>query len=136
MAGGGRSLFDFGAVTLAEAPQAGGPTIIKPTGPVIPVYGPMRPPPPTVLPGPPPAPPIPLKFYGFVHAARTGDRRAFFMENDDIYIAAEGEMIKKRYKVIKIGINSAVLEDSQYKSDQNNQQTLKLVEEAVSSSPS
>jgi hypothetical protein len=130
MAGGGRSLFDFGAINTEVASAAGGPLNIKPKAKVIPIYGPVQPPP---LPGPvppPPPPAIPLKFYGFVHSGRAGDRRAFFMENDDIFIAAEGDMIKKRYKVVKIGVNSAVLEDTQFK---NNQQTLKLVEEAVSS---
>ena len=78
---------------------------------------------------PPPNPPIPLKFYGFVHTARVNDRRAFFMENDDIYIASEGDMIKKRYKLVKIGVNSAVLEDTMVN---NNQQTIKLADEAVS----
>jgi hypothetical protein len=39
-------------------------------------------------------------------------------------IAAEGDMVKKRYKIVRIGINSAVVEDTQFKS--NNQQTLPL----------
>jgi hypothetical protein len=54
------------------------------------------------------------------------------MENEDIYIASEGEMIKKRYKLVRIGVNSAVLEDTQYK---NNQQTIKLEVEAQSTTP-
>ena len=33
-------------------------------------------------------------------------------------------MVKKRYKIIRIGMNSAVLEDTQFKND--NQQTLPL----------
>ncbi len=46
------------------------------------------------------------------------------MDGEDIVIAAEGDMIKKRYKIVRIGINSAVVEDTQFKS--NNQQTLPL----------
>ena len=129
MAGGGRSLFDFGP--MAPAPDPSKPLVAsgKPTR-IIPVYGPAKlepiPPPPP----PPPPPAIPLKFYGFVHSGRSGEKRAFFMENEDIYIASEGETMKGRYKLVRIGVNSVVLEDTQYK---NNQQTIKLTEEAVSS---
>jgi hypothetical protein len=38
-------------------------------------------------------------------------------------------MIKKRYKIIRIGINSATVEDTQFKS--NNQQTLPLETEVA-----
>ncbi|HEY3741156.1 MAG TPA: hypothetical protein VGL53_14995 [Bryobacteraceae bacterium] len=130
MTGGGRSVFDFGAMNAAgQEIKPGDAVKIKPVK-VIPIYGPEKPAP---LPPPPPAPPppaIPLKFYGFVHTARGVDqRRAFFMENEDIYIASEGDLIKKRYKLVKIGINSAVLEDTMVK---NNRQTIKLTEEAKS----
>ena len=83
-----------------------------------------QPPPPVVVPADPKAPPIPLKFYGFVNKSKVGDKRAFFLDGDDIVIAAEGDMIKKRYKIVRIGVNSAVVEDTQFKS--NNQQTLPL----------
>ena len=36
-------------------------------------------------------------------------------------------MVKKRYKILRIGVNSAVVEDTEFKS--NNQQTLPLVAE-------
>lgn len=72
---------------------------------------------------PPSAPPIPLKFYGFVSGAPA--KRAFFLDGDDIVVAREGDVIKKRYKVMRIGVNSAVLEDEQFKSEQ----TLPLVQE-------
>ena len=126
MAGGGRSLFDFGSMTQAGE---GGKTLIAVAKPKAeyPFVGPIKielPPPP----GDPPPPAIPLKFYGFVNSGRTGEKRAFFMENEDIYIASEGEMMKSRYKLVKIGVNSVVLEDTQYK---NNQQTIKLTEEAA-----
>ena len=129
MAGGGRSLFDFGSQARVVDPTK--PTLIavsKPK-PAFPVYGPDKPQPPPPAPPPPPPPGIPLKFYGFVNSARSGEKRAFFMENEDIYIASEGETMKSRYKLVKIGVNSVVLEDTQYK---NNQQTIKLTEEAVS----
>jgi hypothetical protein len=88
--------------------------------------GPMPPTPPPAPPTPaptPPPPPIPLKFYGF--SSRTGSKRAFFLDGDDIDVAGENEVIKNRYKVIKIGINSVEIEDLNYK----HQQTLPLVAE-------
>jgi hypothetical protein len=86
--------------------------------------GPVEPPKPPAPPPPPKAPPIPLKFYGFVNPSKADNKRAFFLDGDDIVIAGEGDTIKKRYKVIRIGINSAVVEDTQFKS--NSQQTLPL----------
>jgi hypothetical protein len=85
---------------------------------------PPRPPPPHAEPK---APPIPLKFYGFVNRTKAGDKRAFFLDGDDIVIASEGDIINKRYKIVRIGVNSAVVEDTQFKT--NNQQTLPLVAE-------
>ena len=86
---------------------------------------PQPPPPPPAPPAPPPA--IPLKFYGFVDPKKTGgEKRAFFLDGEDIIVAGEGDMVKKRYKIVHIGVNSAVVEDTQA---QNNQQTLPLVQE-------
>jgi hypothetical protein len=113
-----RSLFEIGAAPPAEGLKE--PEKIAIAKPFV---GP-QPPPPVVVPPEPKAPPIPLKFYGFVNKSKVGDKRAFFLDGDDIVIAAEGEMIKKRYKIVRIGINSAVVEDTQFKS--NNQQTLPL----------
>ncbi len=93
---------------IAIAPKFVGPVMEKPPGPAP----------------EPKAPPIPLKFYGFVNKTKVGDRRAFFLDGEDIVIAAEGDTIKKRYKIVRIGVNSAVVEDTEFKS--NNQQTLPL----------
>lgn len=77
-------------------------------------------------PSPPPPPPIPLKFYGLSGALRSTVRRAFFLDGEDIVQAGENETIRNRYKVLRIGVNSAVVEDTVAK----NQQTLQMVEEA------
>lgn len=125
--GGTRSLFEISAAPPAEIAALKEPAQIKPKEVFM---GPKQPPPP---PGPPPdpkAPPIPLKFYGFVNQTKSGtDKRAFFLDGEDIVIATEGETIKKRYKIIRIGINSATVEDTEFKS--NNQQTLPLVTEVA-----
>jgi hypothetical protein len=116
---GTRSLFEIGAAPPSEI------AVKEPEKIAIarPFVGP-QPPPPVVVPPEPKAPPIPLKFYGFVNKSKVGDKRAFFLDGEDIVIAAEGDTIKKRYKIVRIGVNSAVVEDTQFKS--NNQQTLPL----------
>jgi len=116
---GMRSLFEIGAEPPSVISEKEPPKIAI----ARPFVGP-QPPPPVVVPPEPKAPPIPLKFYGFVNKLKVGDKRAFFLDGEDIVIAAEGDTIKKRYKIVRIGVNSAVVEDTQFKS--NNQQTLPL----------
>jgi hypothetical protein len=117
--GGTRSLFEIGT---APPEQIAGKEPDKIA--IAPKFvGPM-PPKPVEPPPEPKAPPIPLKFYGFVNKTKVGDKRAFFLDGEDIVIAAEGDTIKKRYKIVRIGVNSAVVEDTEFKS--NNQQTLPL----------
>jgi len=67
----------------------------------------------------------PLKFYGFVHQVKGGTKKAFFLEGDEILIAAEGDIIKQRYKVVRIDANSVVVEDTQLQ----HLQTLRLEEQ-------
>ncbi len=132
LTGGGRSLFAFGAAAV-EVPK--GPLIKVTPKPkaTYPFYGPVKPVEKPLVaemkPPAPPPPPIPLKFYGFVLSKKDGGKRAFFMEGEEIYIASEGETMKKRFKLIKVGVNSAVVEDVPNK----NQQTLPLVEEQQAS---
>ncbi len=116
----GRSLFEIGAAPPAEIAKLSEPAKIRPR-PV----GPQPPPPPASPPPDPKAPPIPLKFYGFVNQSKAGDKRAFFLDGEDIIIATEGDVVKKRYKIVRIGVNSAVVEDTQFKGA-NTQQTLPL----------
>jgi len=120
-----RSLFEISATppqTAAELKMAAEPEKIKPA---FVLYGPKPPPPPPAPPPTPRAPAIPLKFYGFVNPARPDVKRAFFMENDEIIVAGEGDVVKKHYKILRIGINSAEVEDIQFKGD-NTKQTLPL----------
>lgn len=60
-----------------------------------------------------------------MNAPRGATKRAFFADGDDIFVAGENEMIRNRYKVVRIGINSAIVEDI----TNNNQQTLPLIAE-------
>lgn len=124
MAGGARSLFDFGQPPPPPAPKV---APIKPGEMTITANkgGPGKPEERPKPPGPPPPPPIPLKFYGY--ATKAGTRRAFFLNGDDIFVAGENDTIQNRYKVIKIGVNSAVVEDI----TNHHEQTLRLVEEVA-----
>jgi hypothetical protein len=119
--GGERSLFEFGQAAPPKTPDV---TIVP--KPLAKALGPEPPPaePSKLEPAKPPAPPIPFKFYGFVSPAakQPGPRRAFFLEGEEIHVAGEGEVIKRRYKVVRIGVNSAVVEDMQH----DHQQTLPL----------
>lgn len=118
-----RSLFE--ASETPPLPQQLAGLTIKPKGPIQPMRPVPTPPP--GPPPPPPPPPIPLKFYGFVNPANSVDRRAFFLDGDDILVAGEGETVKKRYKIVRIGLTQAVVEDTQF----NDQQKLDLVTEAT-----
>jgi len=118
---GARSLFEIGKEPPAEVKPGAEPDKIAVVQPFV---GPKPPPPPPPPPPDPKAPPIPLKFYGFVNPSKATNKRAFFLDGEDIIIAGEGDMVKKRYKIVRIGVNSAVVEDTQFKS--NNQQTLPL----------
>lgn len=123
-AGGLRSLFDFSNVSTGPAVPKIIPAKKAPPPPAF--IGPMAPPPPPppyVAPPPPAAPPIPLKFYGFTSAPKNVGRKAFFLDGDDIVVAAEGDLIKRRYKVIRIGLTNVTMEDTQFKQ----QQTLPIV---------
>jgi hypothetical protein len=120
--GGSRSIFDFGA-----APPPKLPTVapIKPTGPVAIVPAVPATPPPPAAPAPPSFPPIPLKYYGYVEGSAGPTRKAFFLQGEDIFVAGENDTVDKRYKILHISANSAIVEDTTNK----HQQTLPLVEE-------
>jgi hypothetical protein len=125
--GATRSLFESGGAPAAMVAAANIPKVPKIIVAAKPPIGPQPPPPPAPK-IEPPAPPIPLKFYGFIspRSVTSGAKRAFFLDGDDIIVATEGQTIKNRYKIVRIGVNSAVVEDTQFK---NHQQTLPLVEE-------
>jgi hypothetical protein len=59
---------------------------------------------------PPPPPRINLKFFGFANKA--GERRKVFLaKGDDVFIAGEGDIVDRRYKVVRIGPNSIEIQD-------------------------
>ena len=72
-------------------------------------------------PPPPPPPPIPLKFYGF-SGNKSGPKQAFLSKGEDIFVVKEGQIIDRRYKILKISPNSVEVEDVL----NSNRQTLPL----------
>ena len=80
-----------------------------------------EPPPPKPEPKPtkPKAPPIKWKYYGFANSATDARKRAFLLgEEEEVFVATEGDIFKKRYRIVRIGINSIVIEDMQFKDEQ------------------
>jgi hypothetical protein len=74
-------------------------------------------------PGPPPPPPIPLKFFGF--ASKPGEtKRIFLSQGEDVFIAGEGDIVNRRYKVVRIGPSSVEIEDVL----NNNRQSIPLTQ--------
>jgi len=55
-------------------------------------------------------PPIPLKFFGF--ASKKGEpKRIFLSKGEDVFIAGEGEIVDRRYKVVRISPTSVEIQD-------------------------
>jgi len=77
---------------------------------------------PNAVPTPPPPPPIDLKFYGFA-SRKDGYKRIFLSKGEDIFVAKEGDIVDRRYKIVHIGQNSVDVEDVLT----NNRQTLPLL---------
>ena len=73
------------------------------------------------LPEQPQKPPIPLTFYGFSN--RPGEpKKAFLRDNENIFVAVEGDVVERRYKILKITNTFILVEDVL----NNNQQTINL----------
>ena len=106
----GRNIFEMQAAPM-PTPVA---DVRKPTPP------PAFTPPPT-----PPPPPIPLKFYGF--ASKPGETKRIFLaegdpQNSIVFIAKQGDIVDRRYRVLQIAANSVQIEDVLY----SNKQTIPL----------
>ena len=87
---------------------------VKPPPPPAPT--PVRTPPPTLTvdptlppPGPPPPPPIPLKFIGTMEQGKK--KVAIFSDGRGAPVyASEGELVLGQYRLVRIGLESVVME--------------------------
>ena len=111
-AGNGRNIFVAGSVPKIEKPKAPGVTDKHDASPHLP-------------PPIPPPPPITLKFFGF--ANRPGEtRKVFLSQAEDIFIAGEGDIVDRRYRVLHISATAVDVEDMV----NNNRQSLPLTQGA------
>jgi hypothetical protein len=107
-AGNGRNIFVKGSVATIERPKRKGVTDVAQ------VYSP----PPVPAP-----PPINLKFFGF--ANKPGEpKRAFLSQGEDVFIAGEGDIVDRRYRVLRISPNAVEMEDVL----NNNRQSIPLTQ--------
>jgi hypothetical protein len=85
----------------AAAPATAAPRVIAKPAPAPP-------------PGPPPVAPlvVPATFFGYVTDARTGVRRAFFSEGDDVFVVGVGDILLGRFRLLQIGNSTAELEET------------------------
>lgn len=74
-------------------------------------------------PPPPPPPPINLTFYGFA-TPTGGTKRIFLAKGEDVFIAKEGDIVDRRYKVVRISQNAVEILDVL----SNNRQSIPLTE--------
>jgi hypothetical protein len=123
-----RNIFQYGAappppaaaVKPVELPKNTPKIAINQIGAALPIP-PSPPPAPT-------APPMTFKYYGYKVSKSDGRKEAFLLDGDDIIIAGENDSVKRgRYKVVRIGVNSITIEDTQFKSTQ----TLQLQTDAA-----
>ena len=104
---------DLLAASEQNAYKGTGRTIFKPQAelPKISIPDPVKPPQKEFGPEkPPPPPPINMKFFGF--ANKQGEpKRVFLAQGDDVFIAGEGEIVNRRYRVVRISPASVEVED-------------------------
>jgi hypothetical protein len=105
--GAGRNIFKV----FVEPPP-------KPIAPVVTQQQQATGPPP-----PTPPPPINLKFYGFA-TPQGGAKRIFLAKNEDVFIAKEGDIVDRRYKVVRISQNAVEILDVL----SNNRQSIPLTQ--------
>jgi len=73
--------------------------------------------------GPPPPPPINLKFFGF--ASKPGEpKKIFLSQGEDIFVATEGDIVDRRYRIVHIAPAAVEIEDVL----NNNRQSIPLTQ--------
>ncbi|MGA7575996.1 MAG: hypothetical protein WBV31_09410 [Terriglobales bacterium] len=109
-AGNGRNIFIAGSVATIDKPKGNGTTDKN----KVAVYTP---------PAIPQPPPITLKFFGF--ANKPGDpKKVFLSQGEDVFVAGEGDIVDRRYRVLHISPTAVDVEDVL----NNNRQSLPLTQ--------
>jgi hypothetical protein len=60
--------------------------------------------------GPPPPPPSGLKFYGYA-GPKNGAKKIFLIKGEDIFLAKEGDIVDRHYRIVHVGTTSVQIED-------------------------
>jgi len=113
--GTGRNIFS--AIYVPPPPPI--PTHMPPPRPTGPVGPPPPPPPPPTC--PPTCPPINLKFFGTAKRIN-GQIQAFLLQGEDVYLASQGDIVARKYKIVSIAATNIQVTDLQ----NSNTQTLTL----------
>jgi len=98
--GSGRNIFSAIFMPAMEIPKnvpKARPGVVLPVMPPMPV-------------GPPPPPPINLKYFGTA-VRSNGQRQAFLLQGEDVYLAAQGDIVARKYRIGTIGTTSIQVED-------------------------
>ena len=105
--GNGRNIFSASAAPVVIEKPIASARPVAPAGPAV--YT------------PPPPPPIDLKFFG-TETTEDGKKKAFLLHGEDVFIAAAGDIVDRRYRVLQILVTSVEVEDL----SNNNKQMLPL----------
>ena len=89
----GRNIFEYGHRPAPPGPIAKGK--VEDPGP----------------PPPPPPPPPPVRFYGFAEGSASGARRVFLTDGEGVFVAKQGDVILRRYRLTRIGNDSIDIEE-------------------------
>jgi len=91
----------FVAAPLAPVQLPGGAGPLQASKPFV---GPQVPPPPPPL-------QVPAEFFGYATRPKSGKRVGFFTSGDDVLVVGEGETFLGRYRLSRIGNDSADIEE-------------------------
>jgi hypothetical protein len=89
----------FSAVPLPPEPKPGDPTHPKHPYPTV------------TQPPPPPPVEVPAQFFGYASMPSSPRRLAFFLNGDDVIVVQEGSVFLSRFRLDKIGNDSADVEE-------------------------
>jgi len=98
-AGNGRNIFLAGSVPAEAAVKI--PTPVTTARYVAPT---------PIATGPPPPPPIDLRFFG-TSTRKDGVRQAFLLHGEDVFVAGTGDVVNRRYKVGVISLTTVEVTD-------------------------
>jgi hypothetical protein len=86
------------------------PPLVAKENKIKPIREPSGPKPEPPVP-PPPPPVLPVKFFGYGIVPNGTARLAFFTDGEETYVVGEGEILLKRFRILRIGNATVEFED-------------------------